>query len=120
MQTLISGSLLPGLEVALQPGEMVIAPPGEMSWMTPNTQMNTTTAALTTISGIKNAPAGGDGVFLVQLTGPGRVWLQTMTVPTLAHALAPFIGRNETTTVTTDPGTAALGAVFCGIFGSDR
>ncbi len=30
----------------------------------------------------------GDGLHLVALTGPGRVWLQSMPVPVLAHALA--------------------------------
>jgi hypothetical protein len=35
---------------------------------------------------------GGDGLFLAQLTGPGKVWLQTLTLPNLAHALSPYLG----------------------------
>jgi hypothetical protein len=34
---------------------------------------------------------GGDGIFLAALTGPGRVWLQTLTVANFAHALAPYL-----------------------------
>ena len=34
---------------------------------------------------------GGDGIFLAQLTGPGKVWLQTLPLSRLAHALAPYL-----------------------------
>jgi len=43
------------------------------------------------IQGIRNMLFGGDGIFLAQLTGPGRVWLQTLTLSNLAHALAPYL-----------------------------
>ena len=46
---------------------------------------------ITRITGIRNMLFGGDGIFLAQLTGPGRVWLQTLTVTNLAHALAPYL-----------------------------
>lgn len=46
---------------------------------------------ITTIRGVRNVVFGGDGLFLAQLTGPGRVWLQTLTVPKLAHALARYM-----------------------------
>jgi uncharacterized protein (AIM24 family) len=64
--------------------------------------------------GIRNALFGGDGLFLAQLTGPGRVWLQTMTLPNLAHALAPYLGQQEAQTVG-EVGVA--GAVLRDIFG---
>ncbi len=34
---------------------------------------------------------GGDGISLAALTGPGRIWLQTLTVANFAHALAPYL-----------------------------
>ena len=40
---------------------------------------------------------GGDGLHLVALTGPGQVWLQSMPVPMLAHALAPYLGGGGAT-----------------------
>jgi uncharacterized protein (AIM24 family) len=55
---------------------------------------------------------GGDGIFLAALTGPGRVWLQTLPLSNLAHALAPFLpsGRSEVRSVT-------AGSVVGGIVG---
>jgi uncharacterized protein (AIM24 family) len=46
---------------------------------------------LTTVPGIKNKFFGGDGLFLLRLTGPGKVWLQSMSLPMLAHALEPYL-----------------------------
>ena len=43
------------------------------------------------IKGIKNIVFGNDGLFLAKLTGPGKVWLQTMPLPNLAAALAPYL-----------------------------
>ena len=31
------------------------------------------------------------GLFLLRLTGPGKVWLQSMSLPMLAHALEPYL-----------------------------
>jgi uncharacterized protein (AIM24 family) len=44
------------------------------------------------VPGIANKIFGGDGYHLVALTGPGQIWLQSMTLPGLAHALAPYLG----------------------------
>jgi uncharacterized protein (TIGR00266 family) len=46
---------------------------------------------ITRIKGIANMLFGGDGIFLAALTGPGRIWLQTLTVANLAHALMPYL-----------------------------
>ena len=43
------------------------------------------------IRGIANMFFGGDGLHLVALTGPGRVWLQSMPLPMFAHAIAPYL-----------------------------
>jgi len=79
---------------------------------------------VTLIKGFRNMLFGGDGLFLAQLTGPGKVWLQTLTVPNLAHALTPYIatgGASES--VGTAAGAAitgtVAGAVLNGIFGRD-
>ena len=44
-----------------------------------------------TVSGAKNVFFGGEGLFHTVLTGPGRVWLQTMPVITVANAVRPYI-----------------------------
>lgn len=54
---------------------------------------------ITMVRGIKNLIFGGDGLFLAQLTGPGRIWLQTLPISRLAHQLMEYMpseGRRET------------------------
>jgi uncharacterized protein (TIGR00266 family) len=46
---------------------------------------------ITRIAGIKNMIFGGDGIFLAALTGPGRVWLQTLPIAKLAHQLMHYM-----------------------------
>jgi len=47
------------------------------------------------IKGFKNMLFGGEGLFLARLTGPGRVWLQTMPISKLAGALMAYMPRAE-------------------------
>jgi uncharacterized protein (TIGR00266 family) len=74
----------------LAPGEELLVHPGHVGMFEQRVGFD-----ITTIRGISNALFGGDGLFLVRLTGPGRIWLQTLTVPNLAHALAPYLGREQ-------------------------
>jgi uncharacterized protein (TIGR00266 family) len=101
----------------LAPGESILVHPGHVGMFEDSVQFE-----ITMISGIKNALFGGDGLFLVRLTGPGQVWLQTMTMPSLAHALAPFLGKAETSATTTTESLEAnaAGSILRGIFGGDR
>ena len=46
---------------------------------------------ITRIKGIRNMLFGGNGISLAALTGPARVWLQTLTMATFAHALPPYL-----------------------------
>jgi uncharacterized protein (TIGR00266 family) len=43
------------------------------------------------VGGIKTAMFGGEGLFMTTLTGPGKVILQSMTLPQLANAVQPFL-----------------------------
>ena len=45
-----------------------------------------------TVKGVKNILLGGEGLFLTTLTGPGKVYLQSMPVSNLAGLIAPFVG----------------------------
>ena len=40
---------------------------------------------------MKNALFGGEGLFNTVLTGPGRVWLQTMPISNVANSIRPYI-----------------------------
>ena len=44
----------------------------------------------TTIKGIKNK-FFGDSLFLADIYGPGRIWLQSMTPAKLAAAIEPYL-----------------------------
>ncbi len=50
---------------------------------------------VTTVPGIQNALFGGSGLFLATLTGPGRVWLQSMTMSRLAHAIYEYLPQRD-------------------------
>ena len=40
---------------------------------------------------MKNMVFGGEGLFNTVVTGPGRVYLQTMPISSVAGAIRPFI-----------------------------
>lgn len=47
------------------------------------------------IKGFKNVLFGGEGLMNTRLTGPGKVWLQTMTMPSFAGRIIPFLPTNS-------------------------
>lgn len=73
-------------EVELAAGEKLVIDTGNVaaweSTVTYNSQM---------VKGFKNVLFGGEGLFLTTLTGPGKVWLQTMSVSELAKRLIPYM-----------------------------
>ena len=163
MDPKIVGTVMPVLEMNMQPNEKVFAESGQLSWMSMAIQMQTSTTAggqqggflgalgravaggtlfmteYTAVGGpgllafaaklpgqilpLEIAPGygymvhrhgfmcatpgvqfsigfqqrlgagifGGDGIFLAALTGPGRVWLQSMTMQHLAHAIQEYL-----------------------------
>jgi uncharacterized protein (TIGR00266 family) len=98
----------------LAPGESLLVHPGHVGMFEESVAFD-----ITTIRGISNALFGGDGLFLVQLTGPGRIWLQTLTMPNLAHALSPYLANRAVPPAqTVEAGVA--GAVLRDIFGGQR
>ncbi|MBV8259126.1 MAG: TIGR00266 family protein [Actinobacteria bacterium] len=74
------------VEIDLQPGEELRVHPGHVALFDAKISLE-----LATVPGIKNKLFGGDGLFLARLRGPGKVWLQSITLPALAHALQPYI-----------------------------
>ncbi|MGM5480190.1 MAG: TIGR00266 family protein [Nanobdellota archaeon] len=47
------------------------------------------------VKGIKNIFFGGEGLFLATLTGPGKVWLQSMPFPVFARKITPYIPKKS-------------------------
>lgn len=73
-------------EYDLSPGEQVVCDTGVLAIMD-----STCTMDVQTVSSVKNAIFGGEGFFDTVITGPGKVWLQTMTAPKIAKYLSPFM-----------------------------
>jgi len=77
----------------LAPGETLFVHPGHVGAFHANVSFQ-----ISTIPGIRNMIFGGDGIFLAALTGPGKVWLQTLPISKLAHQLLEYMpGRGEQT-----------------------
>jgi uncharacterized protein (TIGR00266 family) len=72
----------------LPPGQSMLVHPGLVGMFEASVAFE-----ITRLPGIKNILFGGDGLFLVRLTGPGRIWLQTLALAGLAHALQPYLGK---------------------------
>ncbi len=99
----LSGEIV---EYDLEPGQSILVHPGHVGVFEDRLSYQ-----ITRIQGLSNIVFGGDGYHLVALTGPGKVWLQTMPLPILAGALAPYLGGGQTAD------TAAAGGILGGVLG---
>ncbi len=79
----IDGALL---EYELQRGEQLVLDTGYLAAMDATCDMS-----IQQVAGIKNKLFGGEGFFNTVITGPGRVWIQTMPVNKVAGALLPYM-----------------------------
>jgi len=50
---------------------------------------------ISSVPGLKTKFFGGEGLFLTTLTGPGKIWIQSMTLHNLASALEPFLPKQS-------------------------
>ena len=91
----------------LPPMQGLLVHPGHIGMFQGSVQFT-----VTRMRGMANAMFGDDGFHVVALTGPGRVWLQSMPIPVLAHALAPYLQHDDRNTQ-----QAAGGGVVGGILG---
>jgi uncharacterized protein (AIM24 family) len=97
----------------LAPGETISVHPGHVGMFSESINFD-----VTLLPGIKNMFFGGDGIFVARLTGPGKVWLQSLTLPNLAHALSPYIGAGEQASSSVQSGVVGgiAGSVLRGMF----
>ena len=79
----IDGELV---EYDLKPYQKIIVDTGYVAGFESTVQMD-----VQAVSGAKNVLFGGEGLFNTVLTGPGRVWLQTMPISNVAGAIRPYI-----------------------------
>ena len=74
------------VEYTLQPGQQMVVDTGYLAAMDATCQMD-----IQQVPGIKNALLGGEGLFNTVITGPGKVYLQTMPINQLASSIQPYI-----------------------------
>jgi uncharacterized protein (AIM24 family) len=85
----------------LRPGETLRVHPGHVGAFSGGVSFQ-----IAMVPGIKNMIFGGDGLFLASMTGPGRVWLQTLPISRLAHQILEYA-----------PGERNRGSVQSGVVG---
>ena len=79
----IDGSVV---EYDLQPGQQIIVDTGYLAAMTESCQIS-----IQSIKGVKNVLFGGEGLFNTEISGPGRVLLQTMPCSKTAMLLYQYM-----------------------------
>lgn len=83
----IDGELV---EYVLAPGQQILVDTGNVAGFEPSVSID-----IQQVSGVKNVFFGGEGLFLTVLTGPGKIWLQTMPISGVAAALRPFFPQSN-------------------------
>lgn len=73
-------------EYELGAGESIIIDTGYLAAMTEGCTMD-----IQSVKGVKNALFGGEGLFNTRVTGPGKVYIQSMPVVNTAQALSPYL-----------------------------
>lgn len=74
------------VEYELQSGQQMIVDTGNVLGMEGSVSLD-----IQQVKGMKNKLLGAEGFFHTVLTGPGKIWLQTMPISGLAGAIAPFL-----------------------------
>lgn len=74
------------VEYNLQPGQQIVVDTGYLAAMDATCQMD-----IRNVPGLKNMVFGGEGIFNTVITGPGRVWLQTMPLSGVAAEILKFM-----------------------------
>ena len=74
------------LEYELQPGQQIVVDTGHVAAMDASVHME-----IQSVKGMKNKFLGGEGLFNTVLTGPGKVYLQTMPMSKLAEELSTYL-----------------------------
>lgn len=77
------------IEYDLQPGEKLLLDPGHVAAME-----DTVGFDIEMVKGAKNI-LFGEGLFFSKVTGPGKVWIQTMPLSKLAEAIIPYLPKNN-------------------------
>lgn len=102
------------VEKTLAPGERLRVHAGHIGIQDPSVAVD-----IQLVRGFRNMIFGGEGLFLATLTGPGKVWLQSMPILNLAEEIARYLPGDdgERSNVGGLVKTGAAGAVIGGLLG---
>ncbi len=73
-------------DVTLAAGQTMKVDTGHVAMYEPSVQFD-----VEMVKGLKNMVFGGEGLVLAKMTGPGKVWLQSMPIANLAARIIPFV-----------------------------
>jgi uncharacterized protein (TIGR00266 family) len=109
------------IEKTLAPGERLRVHAGHIGVQEPTVETD-----IQMVRGFRNILFGGEGLFLATLTGPGKIWLQSMPILNLAEEIARHLPGNEEARgggigAALGGGAAgvALGGILGGILGNE-
>ena len=74
------------MEYDLAPGQSMVLDTGYLAAMEASCKME-----IQQVAGLKNKLLGGEGFFNTVVSGPGKVWIQTMPINKVAGAIRPYI-----------------------------
>lgn len=74
----------------LAPNQSMILDTGHLAIME-----HTVSIDVQTVKGVGNVLFGGEGLFNTRVTGPGKIWIQTMPASTVAGALSPYLSTGN-------------------------
>ena len=77
------------VEYDLAAGQQMIIDTGNVLGFEPTVSID-----IQTVKGVKNVLLGGEGLFNTVLTGPGKIWLQTMPISNVASAIHRYLPAN--------------------------
>jgi uncharacterized protein (TIGR00266 family) len=78
------------IEYHLEPGQVMSVEPGHVAMFEASVVFD-----ITTVKGVANMLFGGEGLFLATLTGPGRIWLHSLTVSKMAHRIGEYLPKSS-------------------------
>ena len=97
------------VEKELDRDDTLLVHVGHVGVQTPDIQFD-----IRMMRGFRNILFGGEGLFLAELRGPGKVWLQSMPIMILAEEIARHLPGDRGSSGSTGTGTAIGGAVAGG------
>lgn len=102
------------VQKTLGPGERLRVHAGHIGMQEPSVSTD-----IQMVRGFRNILFGGEGLFLATLTGPGKIWLQSMPILNLAEEIARHLPSGEARggNVGSMVGGGAAGAVLGGLLG---